>query len=964
MLIPLHAKSDRSLGYGTASPSELAHAAAQRGLPAIALTDLETLAGQVELHAACEQHGLRAITGLELRAGFGRDEHGAKRGRLVLLARDRHGYAALCRLVTARATGAAHPPFMLAPIREELSSLFVLTDDVHVLDQLLAKHVPREALGLLLVRPACDLRRDAEIIARSRATGVPLVADRDVVMIAPQDHALHALQVAVHRRQSVTAVQRAGHVEPAVRALALQALDDFADAPDALAHADRIADACRLELRDLADIVADPAREAAALREISARCNAARPHALRYAQRLERELAVIEALGLARYFASAVEVADEGRRRGIPITARGSAVSSLVTHLLGLCPIDPVAHGLVFERFVHGAREEPPDIDLDVAHDRRDELIAWLSERYGADHVSAIASYATWQRRSAYRAGMLALGAPRSVVERTLDGLPGDDLDLPVRADQLPAELRAMQPLIERLIARPSHLSVHASGIVLSDRPLSSFVPFTRAPKARVTQYDGHALEALGLLKLDLLGNRALTERAHVLNDAATSPLPLDDPATWSTLRRANTLACFQVETPIVRSLLLQHPPSSLEELAAVLARARPGPASGGALIYEEDLIHRIAEALGCTMAEADSWRRLIARGEAEQGAFLANARRAGLASAEAKALWAELERFVAYAFSKAHALSFARLAYDSAYLKTHRTAAFACAVVDHHGGMYPMRTLVSDLQRSGVMFEVPSVQRSAVASSLHDGAVLLGLDHVKHLTARTKERIVAGGPFADLRELIERAQPKAPELRALIRCGACDDLAPLAPEHFPFAHDHWLSELQTSGTAALSKPAPRFEPSTPDDAARMPAYRALTRIQAELELLGMHVSEHPMRVLRAEAARTGCITSDALPAHVGQRVQVAGMIAALRRTLTPSSELMCFATFEDEHGLVEATVPPAALATLGDPLGNPGPYLVTGRVREDRGALRLVAEQLAPFHRRERVATWSDASA
>jgi DNA polymerase III alpha subunit len=730
--------------------------------------------------------------------------------------------------------------------------------------------------------------------------------------------------------------------------------------PHALEHVERLVEACDLDLLADAARRADPELERAALERITARCRSVRPGSAAHARRLEHELAVIEALRLARYFAAALEVADEARRRGIPVRARGSAVSSLVVHSLGLSPIDPVEHHLMFERFVHAERAEPPDIDLDVAHDRRDELIGWLHAHYGAEHVSPIASYATWQRRSAYRAALAALGAPRAEIDRTLGALPGDELDLPVKPELLPQAHRAAQPIIERLIGRPAHLSVHASGLVISERPLSGFVPFARAPKARVTQYDGQSLEALGLLKLDLLGNRALTERARTLDSAdPNAPLPFDDAATWATLRRADTVACFQVETPIVRTLLLEHPVSSLETLAAVLARARPGPASDSELIYEEDLIRRIASALSCSLAHADTWRRAIVRGEADERSFLERAERAGLAPAQAQRTWRELARFVAYAFSKAHALSFAQLAYDSAYLKTHHTAAFACAVLDHHGGMYPLRTLVSDFQRCGVAFCVPSVQRSLLGSMLHDGVVAIGLDHVKHLTVQTKRRILAARPFVDLADVIERTRPKPIELRALIRSGACDGLAPLSRADFPFAHDFWLQQLAVRGPSALAEPAPSFKPASAGDAARVPAYRALVRVQAELELLGMHVSDHPMRVLRSEAQRVSAVAGDRLASHVGQRVRFAGLLAALRRALTSRTQVMCFATFEDEHGLVEAVLPPEALATLDEPIRNPGPYLVTGRVRDHRGAVLLMVEHVMPFYRREPSAMW-----
>ncbi len=946
MLIPIHVKSDRSLGYGTAAPFELVETAARLGLPALALTDRDTLAGQPLFHAACRARGIRAITGLEL----------IDEARLVLLARDRLGYEALCRIATARATRRPRPDAIGLLEREPVEHLFVLSDQPCALSALIERGVTRSALGLLLVRPS-PRTTGAERIDAADALGVRLVADRDIVMVSPNDRALHALQVAVHRRERVAAVERRGLVEHGDRSFSAEAAQAFADCPDALENATDIAEACELDLLSLASSRRDGQREAEALQRIAARCRSRLTQSAPHARRLEHELSVIGALGLARYFEVALDVAEEAQARSIPIAVRGSAVSSLVVHLLGLSPIDPLEHGLIFERFLHAARAELPDIDLDVAHDQRDALIARLIERRGSDHVSPIASYATWQRRSAYRAGLTAMGAPRSTVERVLSALPPDELALPVPASCLPAELGSAHALIERLIARPSHLSVHASGLALSEPPLHGLVPFTRAPKGVVTQYDGHALEALGVLKLDLLGNRALTERARTLRYVArdvAEPLPLTDRATWQALQRADTVACFQVETPLVRALLRQHSVGSLDELAAVLARARPGPAADGALVYEEDLIRRIAEVLACTLGHADTLRRAIVTGQLDEAGFIAEARGAGVGSSDAGAAWHEFAPFAAYAFSKAHALSFARIAYDCAYLKSHWPAPFAAAVIDHHGGMYSLRTLVSDLQRSGVTFALPSVQRSERHSAVLDGSVVVGLEHIKHLRASTRARLVQARPFRDLRDMIERVRPRADELRALIRSGACDELAPLSAEAFPFAHDYWLQRIAIAGVGALAQPAPSFQPRTARDASRLPVYRALRRVQVELELLGMHITEHPMRVLRLEAERVECTPSSMLAARAGERVRFAGLVAALRRALTKRGEIMCFATFEDEHGLVEAVLPPRALVTLGDAIDNPGPFLLSARVRDTRGLTQLDVEALMPFYRRD----------
>ncbi|HEX3598281.1 MAG TPA: PHP domain-containing protein, partial [Polyangiaceae bacterium] len=550
--LPVHVKSDYSLGRAVGTPAELAACAAAQGISAIALTDFATLAGQVEFHDACRAHGVKPLTGVEFPTEYPSEDR--QRGRVVVLARDVHGYRSLCRLVTdwnaVHRSGVALLQTENAP-----EHLFVLTDEPDTARGLLAHGFDRSGLGLLLVRPSNSIERERSVLLAGASLELRVVADLDVTMPLAGDRALLALATSVHAR---IAKRRSA-------SLAARSLDSGAHLFDDLGEVVRsthdIAAACELELTVLrAPFDESVVAHTAAL---VARCERWPPPTSAHRERLYRELAVIAELGLARYFLAAAEIAEEARGRGIFVTARGSAVSSLVVHALGLSQVDPVAQALYFERFVRTSRKTPPDIDLDVASDRRDELIEWTLRRFGRSHAAPVGAYQTFQRRSAYRDALSALGMRASDVERFAATLPDDELDLPIPADALPPRYRTDMATIERLIGRPRHLSTHPSALALSNTPLVDSTPLVRAPKGGlVTQVDGHGLSRLGLLKVDLLGNRALAELDEVARITGTDPLsrPQDDARTLEAVGRADTVACNQLESPLMRSVLRRMP--------------------------------------------------------------------------------------------------------------------------------------------------------------------------------------------------------------------------------------------------------------------------------------------------------------------------------------------------------------------------------------------------------------------
>ena len=607
--------------------------------------------------------------------------------------------------------------------------------------------------------------------------------------------------------------------------------------------------------------------------------------------RLASELELIERMGFTDYFLLVASIVGFARERGIPTVGRGSGASSIVSYALGVTSVDPVRYGLCFERFLHPQRRDCPDLDVDLCWRRRDEVIAHVYEAYGHDRVAMISTHATLGPRSAFREAAKALGVPlprvnalAKRVPRSLDAsaleqvLAGGGARSPVpRGDAAAAErakTAGAQPgagpgigphdfgpefaepriaealrLAARLAGAPRHLSVHCGGMVIADRALTHYLPLERSAKGVVvSQFEMRAVEAIGLVKMDLLGNRAITTIGECValaprdaSGAAPDPdaIPADDVVAAGAIAVGDTLNCFQLESPAMRHLLRMLDARTLDDTVAAVALVRPGPAESGMkeafcrrrrglervsypherlratlgetqgiMLYEEDVM-RVASALcGLPLAEGETLRRAIAhaRGDDEfrflERGFVSQATRAGITDAEAHVVWRELARFAGYAFCKAHAAGYGQLAWQSAALKARYPAEWAVGVLNHHAGMYPTWVHVEDLRRGGVgrapvAFLAPCVERSAWDTTLEIPAasetatsgraprrVRVGLHLVQGLTHTTGERIVAARPFANLADFADRARPTPPELDALISAGALDAFTGPAAVH------------------------------------------------------------------------------------------------------------------------------------------------------------------------------------
>jgi DNA-directed DNA polymerase III PolC len=1161
---PIRVRSHGSLLAGVASPEALCERAAELGYAALGLTDRDNLYLAVRFLKAARGAGLAPVVGAEVSAppsalhGPARADgvRGRPPARALLVPLDRRGWANLCAVLTARHLDDAFD--LVRGLAAHHAGLHVIVESPALAAALLAAGVPPavsaadelasglpRAGGLWLgVRGIAAERRGLrDRLAASWTLGVPAVATADVWMLEPRDHETH--------RAAVTAA--AGELLERMPAGAFCAREAWLAAPAEWVRRVRgtcggagvseqaeillennaaLAARCRLELEmgvpvfpraTLPPGVSGAARlRRLALEGLHRRYPAAGPARgadgavvraparirTEARARLDSELALIERMGFTDYFLLVADIVGFARGRGIPTVGRGSGASSIVSYVLGVTSVDPVRHGLCFERFLHPQRRDCPDLDVDLCWKRRDEVIAHVYEAYGHDRVAMISTHATLGPRSAFREAAKALGVPlprvnalarrvprqldASALERVLEtgapGVPparvdvrggrGDDATERARAagagpgagpglgphDFGPefSEPRIAEALrlAARMAGAPRHLSVHCGGLVIADRELTHYLPLERAAKGVVvSQFEMRAVEAVGLVKMDLLGNRAITTIGECVNLAGGAPdpeaFPDDDPVAAAAIAAGDTLNCFQLESPAMRNLLRMLEASTLDDTVAAVALVRPGPAESGMkeafcrrrrglepvwfpherlratlaetqgiLLYEEDVMRVTSALCGLPLAEGETLRRAIAASRSDgefrflERGFVAQAVRAGVSEADAHAVWRELARFAAYAFCKAHAAGYGRLAWQSAALKCRHPAEWAAGVLNHHAGMYPTWVHVEDLRRGGihrppVTFLAPCVERSAWDTTLEpvaaDGRpgstrpVRVGLHRVAGLARATGERIVAARPFASLADLADRVRPTPPELDALVLAGALDGLAGHAADAaaaertraagasgtpVPRTRASMRLEARVLESLAHAVPArvrhatnprrgglalPDGEPLAPTAGAPRPGGDTLPElpelpladlVRGEFAATGLWFSAHPLDVLVPRDALDGCVRAADLERHAGGRVRVCGIPCAARRVEAKTGGSVLFTTLADHAGLVECVLFPDRYRRWGAHMRGEV-VRAEGRVDETLGALTVVVDRAEPLGARDRAAAplgWQDA--
>jgi error-prone DNA polymerase len=652
----------------------------------------------------------------------------------------------------------------------------------------------------------------------------------------------------------------------------------------------------------------------------------------RAAKRLEEELHTISYLGFAGYFLTVAEVVELIKGRGVRVAARGSGAGSLVNHLLGISGVDPIRHDLLMERFLSPLRRELPDIDIDVESARREEIYQWIFDRFGDTRTACVSMMETYRVRHAVRDVGSALGLPAGEIDAFAKSFPhirardarNALADLPeLRSSGFgrlaqAGRLDTFLDLVEKLDGLPRHIALHPCGVLLSDPTLLDRTPVERSAAGfPMSHFDKDDVEEMGLLKLDVLGIRMQSSMAHAIDEIERTSgervelddHELDDPATFELIQSAQTLGCFQIESPGQRELIGKFAPSTFGDLIIDISLFRPGPVksdmvtpflrarqgwsepvflhddlrpaleeTGGVVVFHEQVLRIVATMTGCSLAEADETRRTLGSPDGQDDVrawFYPAALKRGYDLPTVERVWDVLRAFASFGFCKAHAAAFALPTYQSAWLKTHHPAAFYAGVLTHDPGMYPKRLILDDARNRGVVVlgldvnastDVYRVERVDDSGQVRE-AIRVPLTEVKGISAEEVAGIVSGQPYASLSDAWQRSGMSRPTAERLIVAGGFDVMygldVPLALRRrgrltrrdlvLQIAD---LERLTRSGAGRRSGPGSSsqlalglYEVLSDDPAAitasGLPEMTSAERVGAELDVLGMDVSRH-----------------------------------------------------------------------------------------------------------------------
>ncbi len=947
----LTCRSFYSLLRGAVSVFRWVEKAAEYGYGAVALADVNSMSGVVDLCDAADRNNIRPIIGVEILT----DSRQA-----ILIAEDRIGYGNLCRIVTARNLDSKFD--LVEQLRADNRGVICICSQPTLLEKLKGL-VPRDYLFA-----GCS---DPEKVEWAVSRQVEPITWAGVNWLENDDVEIAKLLARI-RQLSVTGSgpEDGCGFETLVPAKELKRR--FQGCPAALANADQLVERCDLRLLSGRPILprVELAKGTTSDVELARLCH--RGLAQKYSpaghtviKRLEYELATVKKNGFSDYFLVVHEIVDFAKRNHIPVEVRGSAAGSLIAHVLGFTRVCPVENRLYFERFMNPGRTDCPDIDVDFCWRRRDEVIRFCYERWGSERVAMVCNINRYRLRSAIRDVGRALGME------------------PVQINQLSREgrIKSTSPiyrLAEKLVGIPRHLGVHCGGIVVTPYPVWQIAPLERANKGVViTQYDKDAVEAVGLVKIDLLGNRALStvnEAIQIVHSAHNGDSDLSfgpgDSKTARMLSAGESLGVFQSESPGMRQLLRGLKVKSKKDLAIALSLIRPGPASGGmksefierhvngkpftylhpkietllgdtygVMLYQEDVMRIAVEVAGYTVADADRFRSEVSkkvspsRLQAQYDDFVrVRADRAGIDRHTAETIWDEVLRFAAYSYCKAHATVYANIAWETAYLKAHYPTEFYCSLFNNHQGMYPLRVYVWDAKRHGVKILPPHVNHSDIEWSLQGNAIRAGLNIIKGLSGSTAGAIIEQRrvrEFTDIDDLRRRVRFRRPELQNLIHVGACDRLGPTRP-----AMLRGLRFPLTAGSQPML-----FDIYRDGAAETLPEYDRVARLAAELDVTGIPFTMHPAVLLPGRY-----VAATRLHRFVGRRVAVAGFVATARRARTNDNRVMGFVTVEDAAGLIEVSFFPDRISLYRTICSYGGPVWVSGKVTEHLSSLCLDA--------------------
>ncbi len=1051
--VHLHLHSEYSLLDGACRISEIPKRAKECGHDAVALTDHGVLYGVPAFLAACKKEGIKAIVGCEVyvapRSRFDKTSGNGQPHHLVLLCKNEIGYKNLLQMVSASFTEG----FYSKP-RVDTELLRRYHEGLIALSACLAGKIPRmlsagdfEAAKQSALEYADIFGKDnfyieiqnhgieeerqilQELVRLAEECELPLVATNDCHYLRRRDANTQAILMCIQMNKTITDGRPLGFETDEFYYKDTSEMKLlFGKYEGAIENTVRIAERCCLELdeggvvlpkypvpngQDSAKYLRSLVFSGLEARENNGTVRYTQHEKREYLDRIDYELSVIESMGYVDYFLIVWDYVAFARSRGIPVgPGRGSGAGSLVAYLLHITDIDPIVFELLFERFLNPERVSMPDIDMDFCYNRRDEIIEYVKEKYGSDHVSQIATFGTLAAKAAIRDTGRAMGMSYADVDAVATKIPRAlgitledallDPDFKAKYDES-EENRALIDTAMALEGMPRNVSIHAAGIVITDKPLCEYLPLALSNGAIITQYDMDAVANLGLLKFDFLALRYLT----IINDAVLQirehneafdieKIPLDDRATYELISTGMTEGIFQLESAGMRQFLSQMKPKTLEDIIIAISLYRPGPMdsiphylecrenperieyplpiledvlknTSGVVVYQEQVMSIFRIVAGYTFGHADIVRRAMSKKkhavlEAERGAFIEGARERGVDEKRAEKLFDDMISFANYAFNKSHAAAYSIISYRTAYLKAHYPKEyFAALLTSVLGNMPKIAEYISDCAKLGIGVLPPDINKSEMYFHVSESNIRFGLLAVKNVgqsfvanTIRERKR----REFSSFDDFVDRMSDYDINKRmveSLIKSGAMDRLGK--------SRAQLLASYETIIDGATSKKgnniagqldffsmaqglSSALEFKYPD----IPEIPLSIRLSQEKEATGLYFSGHPLDSYREHIEDIDHVEIISLlgdeESEEKRQITLVGVVNEITVKSTRNGDKMAFFTLGDRYGEIECIVFSRAYSLVSASIQRDCALAVSGtlQMRDDSSAKFIVS--------------------
>jgi len=1045
--VHLHVHTQYSLLDGTCRINKLIDKAVEFHMPAVAMTDHGNMFGAIDFYLAAQKAKIKPIIGVEAYLSvngsrFDKSPQNKSTSHLLLLVKDITGYRNLMKLVSA---GYLEGFYYHPRIDKELLSKHAqgLICSSACLKGEVAWNLMQGNYNAAL-KSADDFQNifgegnfylelmdhgieaqkkvNPQIIKISKELNIPLVATNDVHYLEPyQSHAHDALLCI----QTQSTLDDPGRMKLQSGEFyfkdQIAMKNIFDEVPESISNTKEIADKCDLKLNFDAYHLPrfEPPAGKSQKKYLQELCEEGikrryKTNSVDIQDRLEREIGVIEKMGFIAYFLIVWDFIHFAKKRNIPVgPGRGSAAGSLVSYLLGITDLDPINYGLLFERFLNPDRSGMPDIDIDFCYERRGEVIDYVTNKYGKSNVAQIITFGTLQARAAIRDVGRVMGVSYSEVDRIAKMIPNElgisleeaikkepQLEQLCKSDKVSNDIYEMARVLEGLTR---HASIHAAGVVISDQPLTEYVPLFKTSDDQITTaYSMNSIAKIGLLKMDFLGLRTLT----VIDDAVKlvkqrhnieldmDHVSLDDKKTYAMLGKAKSFGIFQLESAGMRELLKKIKPSEFEDLISILALYRPGPmgsgmlddfikrkrgevsviydhpklepilkATYGIIVYQEQVMQIPVVLAGFTLVQADHLRRAMSKKiqsvmDQMRKDFVDGCEKTSQISNEkANKLFDLIDYFSGYGFNRSHSAAYALITYRTAYLKANFPVEFMCAILNSElNNTDKLVEYIKECEMNGIKILSPHINRSMKKFSVVDGKTIqYGLLAVKNVGSLAIDSIVdqrQNGPFHSLQDLCERVDIRLTNrkvLESLIKCGALDNFEAHRSQMMTVL-DRTLELGAKSQKEKASGQVSFFEllqtgSGFVKETEKLPEIKEWPQAQKlsyEKEVLGFYVSGHPLSQYSTEIKQfTDFSTGNLKKAVDGEEVRIVGMINKIKLTNTrKTNERMAILRLEDAEGEIEVVVFPSAYVNLA-------PYLREGEVVFLKGKVNLRDEEV-----------------